>query len=318
MPLNIKQNIPLAPYTTLKIGGPADYFVDVSTPDEIIMALMWAKKNKVPFYILGNGSNVLISDAGFRGLIIHIKNTHFDIQGTTAVADAGVSLPILAKETTKKGLSGLEFFIGVPGSVGGAVYGNAGAFEQETKNMLLSVRALLPRVDFEIYFVQQSMCSIVSTYTTDPEETIVLATISSNACEFSYRESIFKKHKNWIIVQATFDLVVETAQECLERMEKMLTQKTDTQPMGTKAAGSIFKNPDGKHAWELIVDAEMQGFTIGGAQVSGTHANYIINVGNATAEHFMMLIALIKQRVRVRCGVQLQEEIQFVGFDNPL
>ncbi len=178
--LFIRQKIHLAPYTTLKIGGPADYFVECKTEEEIIEALRWASEKKMPYYILSGGSNVLISDLGFRGIIIRIKAQTFRIDGEKVSSEAGVSLPLIAKKTAEAGLSGLEFGIGVPGTVGGAVYGNAGAFGQETKDVARSVRVAMRETDWKI------------------------TEFSNEKCEFSYRESIFKRHKNWLILSAVF------------------------------------------------------------------------------------------------------------------
>src|SRR3989338_8935195 len=148
MSLKIKQDIPLAPYTTLKIGGIADYFTECKTEEEVIEALRWAYKKEMPYYILSGGSNVLVSDAGFRGIIIKIKTLTLRIDGAKVSSEAGVSLPLLAKKTAETGLSGLEFGIGVPGTVGGAVYGNAGAFGQEIKEVACSVRVAMRETDW--------------------------------------------------------------------------------------------------------------------------------------------------------------------------
>lgn len=310
--LEIQTNISLASYTTLKIGGPADYFVDVESSEDIIEAIAFAKEHKIPYYLLGAGSNVLVSDRGFKGLIIHLRNTKYEIQNTTLTAEAGTSLPILAKATVEKGLSGLEFGIGVPGTIGGAVYGNAGAFGEETKDVIASVELLLREDDFKRFF-EKNNCYIVKLLNCY-DTRWALAHIDNNACEFAYRESIFKRHKTWTITSVACALKQEDTETAKKRMFKMLQDKTTHQPMGELAAGSIFKNPPGFHAWELIAEAEMRSYKIGGAQVSEQHANYIINTGSATAEHIVILIAMIKQRVRVRSRVQLQEEIQYVGF----
>lgn len=288
--LDIRTKIPLAPYTTLKIGGAADYFVETQNEEEIIEALQLAEERKIPYYILSGGSNVLVSDQGFRGLIIRITNYELQITNTLVTAGSGVSLPLIAKKTAEQGLFGMEFGIGVPGTVGGAVYGNAGAFGQETKDVLQSVRVLMPEKNFEI------------------------VELPNNTCAFGYRESIFKHHKNWIILSAIFALKQDTRENCEKRMMEMLKDKTVHQPMGEKAAGSIFKNPPGFSAWRLIEDAGMRGCSVNGARVASQHANYLINTGSATADDFTKLIALIKKEVQKKCAVILEEEIQYVGF----
>ena len=314
--LNIQKNIPLAPYTTLKIGGPADYFVEAHNEDEIIEALIWAQTQKIPYYVLSGGSNVLISDQGFRGLILRITNYELRITNASVIAGAGVPLPLIAKKTAEQGLSGLEFCIGVPGTVGGAVYGNAGAFGQETKDVLESARVVMPKKDCTSFFSNHKQIpnSEFQIPNHGDKNQWVTTELPKNACQFAYRESIFKSHKNWIIVEVSFLLKTDAPANCKKRMLAMLKDKTTNQPMGERAAGSIFKNPPNAKAWELISEAEMKGYQIGGAKVSDIHANYIINTGNATAEQMVMLIAMIKQRVRVRAKVQLQEEIQYVGF----
>ncbi|HCA66683.1 MAG: UDP-N-acetylenolpyruvoylglucosamine reductase [Parcubacteria group bacterium GW2011_GWC2_44_17] len=290
MSLKIKRNIPLAPYTTLKIGGIADYFTECKTEEEVIEALLFASEKKMPYYILSGGSNVLVSDAGFRGIIIKIKTLTLRIDGAKVSSEAGVSLPLLAKKTTGHGLSGLEFGIGVPGTVGGAVYGNAGAFGQETKDVVNSVCIARRETDSKI------------------------AEFSNEMCEFAYRDSIFKRHKDWIILSAVFTLKKDSKENCEKRMMEMLKNKTTNQPMGELAAGSIFKNPPVTPAWRLIDEAGMRGAYFGNAKVSTQHANYFINTGGATAADFLALIRLIKDKVQEKCGIQLEEEIQFVGF----
>ncbi|MBI4360050.1 MAG: UDP-N-acetylmuramate dehydrogenase [Candidatus Jacksonbacteria bacterium] len=205
-------------------------------------------------------------------------------------AGAGVPLPLLAKKTAEQGFSGLEFAIGVPGTIGGAVYGNAGAFGQEIKDILKSVRIVMKETDWKI------------------------AELSNKMCEFSYRDSVFKRHKDWIILSAVFTLKKDSKENCEKRMMKMLKDKTTNQPMGERAAGSIFKNPPGRSAWRLIEEAGMRGHSIGGARVSAKHANYIVNTGEATSADFAALIKLIKESVMEKCGVRLEEEIQYVGF----
>lgn len=288
--LNIQKNISLAPYTTLKIGGPADYFVIVKSQNELVEALNWAKEKNLPYFILGNGSNVLVSDQGFRGLIIQLRITDCELKKTALRVGVGASMSTLAKLTAKAGLTGLEFGIGIPGTVGGAIWGNAGAFGQEIKDVLTAVKILMPKTDAAMH------------------------TMDNGACEFGYRTSIFKKYKDWVIIEALFELAKSNKKECEKKIKQILKDKKNNQPMGEKSAGSIFKNPPGYKAWALICEAEMKGFKIGEAKVSEKHANFIINTGKATAEHVIMLITMIKQRVHDRFGIQLQEEIQYIGF----
>ncbi|HBH46429.1 MAG: UDP-N-acetylenolpyruvoylglucosamine reductase [Candidatus Jacksonbacteria bacterium RIFOXYC2_FULL_44_29] len=289
--LNIQTNVLLAPYTAFKIGGPADYFIVVKTESELISALNWAIEKKLPYYILSGGSNILVADHGFRGLVIKMALDQYKIVRHQVIADSGVSLQLLAKKSAELGLEGLEFGIGVPGTVGGAVYGNAGAAGQEVKNVVTKVKIL--RIE---------------------KNKLKYASLGRSACRFGYRDSIFKKNKNWIILSAVFNLKKSTPQRCLDKLAQILKDKIANQPLGARSAGSIFINPPGHSAWDLICEVELKGCRIGGVQISEKHANYIIATDNATAEQVVMLIAMIKQRVRDRLKIQLQEEIQYVGF----
>lgn len=287
----IQKNIPLAPYTTFKVGGPADFFCETTSADELRGALDWALSHHQPYYIIGSGSNLLVADHGVRGLVIKNACHELRLLKHGAIAGAGVALPKIAKLTAAAGLAGLEFAIGVPGTIGGAVRGNAGAFGQEIKDTIKSVSVIKVK-----------------------NQKIQEQKMSKRACHFGYRASIFKKLPGLIIVAVTFSLKSWPPAQCQAKIKSFLGTKINSQPLGARSAGSIFKNPAVAPAWELITEAEMRGRQIGGAKVSEDHANFIINTGNATAEQIVMLIAMIKQRVRVRFGVQLQEEIQYLGF----
>jgi len=288
----IKKNIKLAPYTTLKIGGPAKYFVKAKSEKDVVKALQWAQKKQVPYFILGNGSNILVSDQGFRGLIIQLRITNYELQDNILTAGAGVSMSILTKITTKAGLTGLEFGIGVPGTAGGAIWGNAGAFGQEIGDVVNIVRVLK---------YGRNAINRVSV-------------LKKNACRFSYRSSIFKHHPDWIILSAEFELKKDTVDQCQKRLKQILKDKKEHQPWGKPSAGSIFKNPPGKKAWELIKGIKMAGYQIGDAKISKKHTNFIVNNGQATAKQVIMLIEKIKQQVKKHYGIQLKEEIEYIGF----
>lgn len=289
----IKEKVALAPYTTFKIGGPADYFVVVKTPEECVEALKFAHEKKIPFFILGGGSDILVADEGYRGLVIknEINSVTIDEERGVVTASAGVRLAQLIMQCARVGLSGLEYAIGVPATVGGAVWANLGARGKQIQDVVVSVDA-------------------VNT------ETLERKTLSAAECQFVYRDSIFK-HEKWMILQATFQCVKEPKAEVLARVQELTKLRKDTQDVGSFCAGCVFKNPKDqtdKAAAFLIDSLGLKGFQIGGAQVSPIHANFIINTGNATAKDVIMLISLIKQKVRDNLGIQLMEEIEYIGF----
>jgi len=308
--MEIKKNVNLKNYSTFKIGGKAKYFVIAKNEDEIKKAILWAKKKKIPFFILGGGSNVLFSDEGFRGLVIKLRNTRYEIRNTKLIAEAGVPLQKLVLETAKKGLSGLENLAGIPGTLGGAIWGNAGAFGREIGDVVEEVKVLDVRgLKLEI------------------------KKLKKDDCKFGYRDSIFKKRKNWVILEATLKLKKGEKKEIEERIKEILKLRKEKQPLEFPCAGSVFKNvlietvprkiqekfkekiKNGfLPAGVLIEAAELKGYQIGGAKISEKHANFIVNIGNAKANDVMQLIEKIKKEVKKKFRVQLEEEIKLVGF----
>lgn len=310
--LNIQENVILAPFTTFRIGGPAKFFVEVKDVEELKEALRFAKENKLEFFVLGGGSNVLVSDAGFDGLIIKIKFTEFniDIENNEIEVGAGVFLVKVVKDSAENGLTGMEWAAGIPGTVGGAIRGNAGAFGGEMKDAIESVQVL----DTETMDMKEMACA---------------------ECAFKYRDSFFKSNPRLIILSAKIKLAAGNAEESRKKIQETIAGRIDRHPGGMGSAGSYFINPivknpeltaefeketgkkskDGKlPAGWLIERAGMKGKKIGGAMVSPEHSNYIINVGSATAEDITALDSLIKQQVRDKFGVELQEEVQYLGF----
>ena len=310
--LNIQNNILLAPYTTFKIGGPARYFVSVSSEEELKSAAEWAKKNNLPILILGGGSNVLISDKGFNGLVIKIQDSRFKIQDSEVICGAGVPLMMIVSEAVKDGLSGLEWAIGIPGTIGGAIRGNAGAFGKAIGEFIESA---------EVFDV--SKMKIVS--------------YSNENCRFGYRDSIFKKNSNLIILRA----IVELRRGEKENIRNLIKEYLSGRPTGLgKSAGCFFKNipwsrkdldkelliksfselkiysEKPKIATGFLIDhLGLKGKKIGGAEIPAQHANYIINTGNASAEDVVMLASLVKERVQHHYGFLLEEEVELVGFN---
>ena len=310
--LNIQNNILLAPYTTFKIGGPARYFVSVSSEEELKSAAEWAKKNNLPILILGGGSNVLISDKGFNGLVIKIQDSRFKIQDSEVICGAGVPLMMIVSEAVKDGLSGLEWAIGIPGTIGGAIRGNAGAFGKAIGEFIESA---------EVFDV--SKMKIVS--------------YSNENCRFGYRDSIFKKNSNLIILRA----IVELRRGEKENIRNLIKEYLSGRPTGLgKSAGCFFKNipwsrkdldkelliksfselkiysEKPKIATGFLIDhLGLKGKKIGGAEIPAQHANYIINTGNASAEDVVMLASLVKERVQHHYGFLLEEEVELAGFN---
>jgi len=305
----IKRNVPLYKYTTFKIGGPAKYFFMAQNNEDLVRAITFAKKLKIPFYILGNGSNVLVSDSGFNGLVI--LNKAKDIvfgKDNKVVADAGVLLTDLINKTIDKGLTGLEWGIGIPGTVGGCVRGNAGAYGGQMADNLIGVEVMKGSKQF---------------------------VLKNEQCKFGYRDTIFK-HNNDLIISAEFQLAKGDKKQSLAKIKDILKTRNEKLPE-YPSAGSVFKNVmvnaenqsfvkkinnlpaeylERKKipaAW-LVESLDLKGYKIGDAQISDKHANFIVNVGKATANDVLQLISYIKMKVRDKFGLQLMEEIEYIGF----
>lgn len=310
--LKIQENISLAQYTTFKIGGLAKFFVNVKDEKELLEAVEYAQENKLKVFILGGGSNVLVSDQGFDGLVIKLENKEIKIEGTILECGAGVVLFDAVKAVIEKDLSGFEWAAGIPGSFGGAVRGNAGAFEGTMSDNVESVKVLLPE-----------------------ENGMVLKELSKNECDFRYRSSFFKKNIGVIVVSAKMKFSKGDKGESLVAVKDILQKRIFKQPYDMPSAGSFFQNPKVENqelmskfekdigakslrgevaAGWLIDQLDLRGKKIGGAMVSEKHCNFIVNAGGAKAEDIIILVSYIKQKVRTKFGVQLVEEVQYVGF----
>lgn len=287
--LPIQSNIPLAPFTTFKIGGPAKYFVRAKRIAEILKATEDAEKNNIPIYILGGGSNVLIHDQGFDGLVIKMEIGGVELTDNLVKAGAGLPLSSVIRTAVGKGLAGLEFATGVPASVGGAVWANLGCRGAEISQVVTAV----------------TVC----------DRQGKIQTLTAKQCQFKYRDSIFK-HEPLIILDATFKLLSGEAAMLRKLMVELSNLKKKEQNVGEDTAGCTFRNPpdSSKSAAQLIDELGLKGFRIGDAMVSTTHANFILNVGHATADQVVQLVSYVKQQVRDKAGVQLIEEIEYVGF----
>lgn len=322
--MEIRENIPLAPYTIFKIGGKARFFVEIKSSNELIEALNFARAENVPFFILGAGSNVLISDKGFDGLVIHIVDGESKVSGQRLVVGAGVMMASAVSASVKASLSGFEWGIGIPGTIGGSIRGNAGCFGGEMAQVLESVRVLEVKT--------QNAKRKTTTQNLKPFE------LNNKECQFDYRDSIFKRHPEWVILSAELKLKKGDKAEIQKKIIEYTRHRAKTQDIGVKCAGCIFKNvswsdmpskrdllskfPDFKKfkkkenipAGFLIDSSGLKGKRLGGAYISPKHANYFVNDGAAKAEDIVKLISLAKNTVKKNYGIELEEEIQYVGF----
>ena len=284
----IKQNVLLAPFTSFKIGGPAKYFYQVKNNEEARNVIQFCNNYNFPFFILGNGSNILISDHGFDGLVVKMENNKIIINtDATVYAESGVQLQKFISELKKNNLTGMEFLVGIPGTIGGAICGNVGTPTKWIDQCILNVDYI--NISNQVIKIPKSNC------------------------KFAYRVSRFKNNDKEIILGAEFSLKKTNTNEINKLIKNYLNKRTH-QPVNQPCAGSIFKNPPGNKAWQLIDNLGLRGKKIGNAQVSIEHANFIINIGNAKAEDVVILISYIKQQVRDKLRIQLNEEIKYIGF----
>jgi len=286
----LKKNVSLKNYTTFKIGGPAKYFFEAKKKEDLIGAVITAKKFKLPFFILGGGSNILVSDEGFKGLVIKCQMSNVKCQNQnsklkTIYAESGVRLSNLVQFSLEKSLAGLEWAVGIPGMVGGAILGNAGAFGRSMKDVIQKV---------EVFDTKTGKVKI----------------FKKKDCQFDYRNSIFKEKKNLIILSATLQLKKGNKKEIQEKMKEYLNYRKETQPLNLPSAGSIFKNPKGFSAGELIEGCGLKGKRIGNVKISEKHANFIVNLGGGKAKDVKKLINLAKKKIKEKFGITLEEEIE--------
>lgn len=324
--LNIQKNIPLAPYTTFKIGGPAKFFTEVKNEDEIVEALKYAEENNLKYFILAGGSNILISDKGFNGLVIKLQATSYKPQATSIQCVAGLPLSQAVKLAADRSLTGLEWAAGIPGTIGGAARGNAGAFGGCMADVAEKVKVI---IQDELSGAAGQIPNKFETF-----HKLQLKTYKHQDCKFSYRNSVFKEKQNIIIYSVVLKLKKGNPKDIKEKTREILKKRKENQPR-FPSAGSFFKNPtvsckeiikkfesdagmkmkdDKIPAGWLIEEAGLNGKKIGGAQVSEERGNFIINAGGATAEEVIILASIIKQKIRTSFNIQLLEEVQLVGF----
>ncbi len=280
---------PMSLYTSFKIGGPADIMIKPHGEEELMRTLSVCREFSVPVFILGKGSNLLISDKGIDGAVINISSGFDDIKlldETTVECGAGASLSALCSFCLAHGLSGLEFAYGIPGSVGGAVYMNAGAYGGEIKNVIASASYL----------------------TSDLQKCVA----NADDLDLGYRRSRFCKKED-VILSATFKLIPDKAEDIRARMDDFITRRKAKQPLSFPSAGSTFKRPTGYYAGALIEQGDLKGYSVGGAEVSEKHAGFVINKGGATCDDVTALMAHIVKTVYDKFGVTLEPEIIKIG-----
>ena len=285
---NICLQEPMAGHTTFRIGGPADCFLQPENEEQLIQVQRYLGKVGLPFFVLGNGSNLLVSDAGYRGAIIQVFRNMSGIttEGTKIRASAGALLSAIAAEARNASLTGFEFAAGIPGTLGGAVVMNAGAYGGEMKQVLNQVTVMNREGE--------------------------ILTIPAEKLELGYRTSIVKT-AGYFVLEAVI-LLKEGDQEVIRaRMKELQELRTSKQPLEYPSAGSTFKRPEGYFAGKLIMDSGLAGYRVGGAQVSEKHCGFVINTGDATARDVMLLMAHIIKTVQTKYGVTLQPEVKFLG-----
>lgn len=284
----VKYDEPMSQHTTFHIGGPADYYVEPSSYRALASVLCAAETHSIPYYVIGRGSNLIFSDKGFRGLVLSTTAMRqITVQGETLTADAGAALTAVAKAAQEHSLTGFEFANGIPGSVGGAVFMNAGAYGGEIAQVLT-----------------ESTC-----YDTVSN---AFVTLSNEEHEFSYRHSIYRAYPSRLVVSATFRLQKGDSAAIRATMDDLMQRRVTKQPLEYPSAGSAFKRCDGRYTAQMIDEAGLKGYTVGGAQVSEKHAGFIINRGGATAEDVLRLIEYIQGEIRRVYGAEIEPEIVYV------
>ena len=285
---HVLRDEPMAVHTTFRIGGPADYFVEPADASALAKGIALCREVDVDYFVTGNGSNLLVRDKGIRGAVIQIYNrmAEITIEGNTIHTKGGALLSAVAARAADKGLTGLEFASGIPGSIGGAVVMNAGAYGGEMKDVLASVDVLTQ--DLEIKTIPAAELNLGYRYSSIPE-------------------------KGYIVLGATLQLKKGNIAEIRGRMAELAEQRRAKQPLQYPSAGSTFKRPEGYFAGKLVQDAGLKGKTIGGAQVSEKHSGFLINIGGATAQDILDLIAFCQKEVKDKFGVTLETEVKIVG-----
>ena len=285
---NVHTDEPMSRHTTFRIGGNADYFVKPGNADEVAAVIAVCREYNIPYFILGNGSNLLVSDDGYRGMIINIMDNmdSVTVDGRIITAQAGAMLVRVSVMARDNALTGLEFASGIPGTIGGAVYMNAGAYGGEMKNVVKTVRAI--------------------------DEYGRIYELDSEKMDFSYRHSIVEERK-LIVLEVTLELEHGSREAIDDRMKELAEARRSKQPLEYPSAGSTFKRPEGYFAGKLIMDAGLRGYSVGGAHVAEYHCGFVINKGGATASDVVELIRDVQHDVDDKFGVTLEPEVKMLG-----
>lgn len=273
-------------HTTFRVGGPACWFAAPKTARQLWLLLSAARESNIPCVVIGNGSNLLAPDEGYAGLVLRTPDGVIEREGDTLRASAGTLLSKVAQAALEYGLSGMEFAGGIPGTVGGAVVMNAGAYGGEISQVLRE--------------------------STARTETGDLTRLSNAGHAFGYRQSVYKSHPAWICEEASFTLHPDDPSAIRARMEDFAARRREKQPLELPSAGSVYKRPEGCFAGKLIEDCELKGFTVGGAQVSMKHAGFIVNIGGASCADVLAVMAHIEETVFLRFGVRLEREVRLL------
>ena len=283
----VRENVTLAPYTTMRTGGPAALFAEPRNAQQLAHVHQWAQEKGLPLLILGNGSNLLIADSGFDGLVIHLGRALSEVSvfANTLTAQAGASLAAAARAAAQASLTGLEFAAGIPGSIGGAVCMNAGAYGGEIAQVIVSARVLTPEG---------------------------VRTVSKDELSLGYRSSAVMQN-GWVVLEATFELTPGNPDQIKATMADLAARRREKQPLQYPSCGSFFKRPVGYYAGALIEQAGLKGYRVGDAQVSEMHAGFVINRGHATSSEIYRLMQEVQCRVQAQFGVTLEPEVRLIG-----
>lgn len=282
---------PMYKHTTYKVGGPARIYLKVKDVDSLIKTIKYCGKHRVKYLVIGRGSNLLFSDREYEGLIISLNEcfNEINVNGSTMIAQAGVPMISLSYQAAKIGLSGFEFMGGIPGSIGGGIYMNAGAYKYD-------------------------LASVVKTVTLLNEKHEVV-TFNNEQMDFSYRHSICQDNRKLIVLEVTFELTAKSPDEIKAVLDKRKERRMSSQPWNMPSAGSVFRNPQDKPAWQYIDECGLRGYEIGGAQVSPKHSNFIVNNGYASAKDIYDLIMLVQEKVNEKFGVKLRREVGLINWE---